>query len=366
MTGITEEDEHVVDVFDPVRAHRRLQRSRRRRTVILLFLLVVVPITVVVVVGGWFWFQLDPPGKPGAAVQIEVTKGWGVPEIGDELANRDVIGSSLVFQTYARVKSAGPFQAGTYTLRKHLGVRGAIDVLERGPQFTGVQLAVIPGRRLSEIAATIDAKAPWLDGAKFLQLAQSGAVRSKFEPQGSNNLEGLLWPDTYEVAKSESERDLLRTMVRQFDEEATAAGLRATTNVQGLGPYDLVKVASLIQSEAKLDKDRPLIASVIYNRLRDGMPLQIDAAVLYGVGKRSGLTRADLDTPGPYNTYLNKGLTPTPIAGITRVSLRAALHPATTDFLYYVVADANGGHAFAKTYEEHLKNVEAARAKGLL
>jgi UPF0755 protein len=361
-----DDDRSVDDGFDPLHAHRRVQRSRRRRTVVLLVLLVVVPLAVVLGAGGWFWWQLDPPGDPGARVRVEVTKGWGVPEIAEELTNRDVIGSSFVFETYSRLKGAGPFQAGTYTLREHMGVRGAIDVLEKGPVVSGQKLAIIPGQRLGEIASAVEKQVPWLDAAKFLRVAQSGAVRSKFEPAGSDNLEGLLWPDTYQIGKGENETDVLRTMVRQFDKEATAAGLRPTTDVEGHSAYDVVTVASLIQSEAKLERDRPLIASVVYNRLRADMPLGIDAAVMYGAGTRSPLTREQLDTPGPYNTYLNKGLTPTPISGVTTASLRAALHPAQSDFLYYVIGDADGGHVFAKTYEEHLQNVEAARAKGLL
>jgi UPF0755 protein len=311
------------------------------------------------------WWQLDPRGEPGARVQIEVTKGWGVPEIANELASRDVVGSSLVFQTYSRLKGAGPFQAGTYSMRHDLGVRGAIDVLERGPQVRAVDLAVIPGKRLNEIAQDVADQVPWLDGTTFLDVAASGAVRSQFEPDGSNNLEGLLWPDTYRVTDNEDEEDVLRTMVEQFDAEAAAAGLDGA-NVRGLGPYDIVKVAALIQSEAKVERDRPLIASVVYNRLARDMPLQIDATVLYATGKRSGITRDDLQVDSPYNTYVVRGLPPSPISGVTTASLEAALRPANTDFLYYVIANAEGGHAFGRTFAEHEANIARARSEGLL
>jgi UPF0755 protein len=351
--------------LDETHTHRALERSRRRRVVVLVMLLVVVPVGVLALASGWVWWQLDPPGKPGGTVQIEVTKGWGVPEIADELTSRDVIGSSLVFQAYSRLKGSGPFQAGTYAMHKHLGVRGAIGVLERGPAASGVNLSVIPGKRLTEIAQAVNRQVPWLDGAKFLEVARSGEVRSRFEPKGSNNLEGLLWPDTYRVSESETERDVLRTMVRQFDKKAVAAGL-AGASVEGHNAYDIVKVASLIQSEAKVDSDRPIIASVVYNRLRLNMPLQIDATVLYATNRRSGITRADLRVPSPYNTYVVRGLPPTPISSVTTVSLRAALKPTTTDFLYYVIASSDGSHAFARTYAEHQQNVEKARAKGLL
>ncbi|MCU1426428.1 MAG: hypothetical protein JWL83_428 [Actinomycetia bacterium] len=345
--------------------HRSIERGRRRRVFVLVLLLVVVPLTAIGAAAGWVWWQLDPPGRPGATVDVRVTKGWGVPQIADELSNRDVIGSSFVFQFYARLKGAGPFQPGTYVMHKHLGARGAVNVLESGPQVRAVNLAVIPGLRLDEIAPQVGKQVSWLRGSAFLKAARTGAVRSPYVPAGTRTLEGLLWPDTYRVDESETTRDVLRTMVTQFNKEADAAGLSGA-NVQGFGSYDIVKVASLIQSEAKLDRDRPLIASVIYNRLRLGMPLEIDATVLYAVNKRSGITGADLRTPSPYNTYVNKGLPPTPISGITAASLEAALHPATTQYLYYVVAGKDGHHAFARTYAEHQANVDRARRAGLL
>jgi UPF0755 protein len=358
------DDPEVYDLYDEDE-HRALERSRRRRVVLLVLLLVVVPLGVIGAVGAWCYWQLDPPGDPGVRVEVEVRRGWGVPEIAEELSDRDVVGSAMVFQAYSRLQGAGPFQAGHYTLREDLGVRGAVDVLEAGPTVRAVDLKVVPGLRLEEIANEVENQVDWLDARKFLDAAGSGEVRSKFQPEGSTNLEGLLWPDTYKVSEGEDEVDVLGTMVAEFDERATAAGLEGA-NVRDLGPYDLVKVASLVQSEAKLDADRPPIASVIYNRLDDDMLLQIDATVLYATHKRSGITEADLDTDSPYNTYVVKGLPPTPIAGVTEASLRAALQPADTGFFYYVIATPEGGHKFAVTYDEHVANIDEARAKGLL
>jgi UPF0755 protein len=358
-------DLDVREMVDESALRRSLERSRRRRVVVLVLLLIVVPLAVVGGGAAWVWWQLDPPGAAGGEVQIEVQRGWGVDEIAEELASRDVVGSAFVFQAYTRLQGAGPFQAGAYTMRRDLGVRDAVDVLEAGPTVRAVDLAIIPGKRLEEIAAEVEDQVPWLDGARFLEAARSGDVRSKFQPEGSTNLEGLLWPETYRVSEHEDERDVLRTMVRQFDAEATAAGL-AGASVEGRGAYDLVTIASLIQSEARLDDDRPLIASVVFNRLRIDMKLQIDATVLYATGKRSEITAADLETDSPYNTYVVNGLPPTPISGITRSSLEAALRPATTDFLYYVLANEDGGHAFSRTGEEHQRKVDEAREKGLL
>jgi UPF0755 protein len=347
------------------------ERGRRRRVVVALVLLVAVPL--VAVLGGaiWFWWQLDPPGSAGATVDIEIVPGWGISEIGDELAREGVVGSSFVFRTYSRATGAGPFQAGRYELRRDLGVRGAIDVLEAGPVLTYHELAVPPGRWLSEVAALVEAQLPGRSAARFLALAQSGAVRSRFQPDGQVSLEGYLWPDTYRFTDEEDELDVLRTMVEQFDAVGERLGLDGAS-VEGNGAAEIVVIASLVQQEAKVDEDRPLIASVVYNRLRVGMPLQIDATVVYAVGvatgarPTSGLTVEQLRADSPYNTYVRTGLPPTPISSVTEASLRAAIEPASTPFRFYVLADERGAHVFAETYEEHLANVAEARRRGLL
>ncbi len=193
-------------------------------------------------------------------------------------------------------------------------------------------------------------------------MPRSNTVRSKFEPANVTSLEGLTWPDTYYVSKADTETTVLKTIVANFDKQATKAGLATSAD-----PYRTLTIASLIQTEAKLDVDRPLIAAVIENRLRDEMLLQIDATLLYARGSRVGpITNADYQLDSPYNTYKYKGLPPTPISTVTTVSLQAALHPADVPYKYYVLSNANGKHAFATTYQEHEKNVEAARKKGLL
>jgi UPF0755 protein len=156
-------------------------------------------------------------------------------------------------------------------------------------------------------------------------------------------------------------------MAETFDQRAIKFGL-ANANVRGFGPYDILKVASLIESEAKIDSDRPLIASVIYNRLAQKMNLQVDATLIYARGnpKNRSLSDADKQIASPYNTYLHAGLPPTPIAAVSEKSLRAALAPAQTDYLYYVVIDKAGHHAFASTYAEHQANIERARKAGVL
>jgi UPF0755 protein len=343
----------------PTRRDRRRPRPTRRRGRLFLVLgLLLLPFVIVAI---WFALQLDPIGDPGAPVVVTIPKGEGVSGIGDRLERKEVIGSSLAFSVYARLSGSSGFQAGTYRMRKDLGVRSAIDALERGPGQHYTTLALPPGLTFAEIATRIGAL-PGRTAARATELATTGQIRSKFEPDGTNSLEGLTWPDSYSVEDHETEADILRTIVGAFDRHATALGLPAVAD-----PYRTVIVASLIQREAGVDEDRPLIAAVVENRLKQDMPLQIDATVLYARGGGTGsLTDADFARESPYNTYKVKGLPPTPISTVTAASLNAALHPADVPYLYYVLTDANGKHAFATTYAQHQANIADARRRGVI
>jgi UPF0755 protein len=340
--------------------------TRSRRTAIVVIALVVVPLLVLGSGAIWFWWQLDPPRGPGAKVEIQIEQGWGVPRIGDELSRRGVIDSSLAFNIYARLNGETKFKPGTYELRKNMGDRAAVKALKAGPRIDYTKVTIPPGLWLKEIAQRIG-KMPGRKASAFLQATQNNAVRSPFEPEGVNSLEGLLWPDTYKVSAEEDEIQVLKTMEQTFEKKAGALGL-ASASVQGHGAYDIIKIASLIESEAKTDADRPLIASVIYNRLKQDMKLQVDATLIYARGdpNKRTLSEADKAINSPYNTYANNGLPPTPIAAVSEASLRAALSPAQTDFLYYVVIDKKGNHAFARTLAEHNQNIDRARQAGVL
>jgi UPF0755 protein len=295
-------------VDPPPPGPRRGRRPRRRRRGLLVTVLLALLLVPILISGAWFWYQTDPPGSPGARVQVEVRQGWSSSRIADELASHGVVGSALAFRVYAKVAGAGPFRAGTYELRKDMGSSAAADALERPATLSYRKLALIPGLTLGMIADRVG-QIPGLSRDRFLAAAGSNRVRSKFEPVNVTSLEGLTWPDTYYVSKADTEATLLRTLVAHFDQAATRAGLTSSAD-----PYRTLVIASLIQTEAKLDEDRPLIAAVVENR----------------------------------------------------VSVAAALHPANVPFKYYVLINANGKHAFAATYAEHQRNVAEAKRKGLL
>jgi UPF0755 protein len=195
----------------------------------------------------------------------------------------------------------------------------------------------------------------------FAKLAESGRFAlPPYLPKG-RSAEGFLFPDTYEFVKKGLDADtIIRRMLEQFDTEATALDLTAGAKALGLTPYQVVIVASMIEREAQVDEDRATIAGVIYNRLDAGQTLGIDATLLYDDPTPDGkLSTADLAAASPYNTRVNAGLPPTPIASPGRASLEAALHPEQTDYFYYVLCppDGPGVHRFAVTYDEHLANV---------
>lgn len=335
-------------------------RPRRRRWVWVLVVLAVLLVPLLVA-GGWYWYQVDPPGDPGRAVSVTVPAGAGVSQIGDRLEAAKVIGSALAFSIYTRLGGHESFQAGKYRMREDSGVKAAVTTLEAGPKQHYVSLALPPGLRFDEIAARIGAL-PGRSADRVLELANTGTVRSKFQPAGVNSLEGLTWPDTYAIADQEDEATILRRIVTAFDEHATRLGLADAGN-----PYDVVILASLIQREAGIDEDRPKIAGVVQNRLAKKMPLQIDASVVYARGGGDQpLTDADFARDSPYNTYQVTGLPPTPISTVTAPSLTAALHPAAVPYLYYVLTDTDGRHAFAVTYDEHLRNIADARRRGVI
>jgi UPF0755 protein len=348
----------------PSRPRRR--RRRRGRITVVIVAVVLVPFLVLGTSVGWFLWQLDTHGKAGKVEPVQILPGWGVPRIGQELQHDHVISSSLVFNIYARFNGDNSFQAGTYDLPTKIGVRSAVAALKRGPQINYEVLRVPPGLWLQQIAARVG-KMPSRNAQAFLQGARNNSVRSLFEPANVTNLEGLVRPDTYKISNSQDEISILQTMVHTFDTRAAALGL-AKANVDGYSAYQIVTIASLIESEAKVPQDRPLIASVIYNRLKANMPLQIDSTVIYARGKPTDrtLSTSDLNIKSPYNTYLHTGLPPTPICAVSDASLLAAMDPAKTTYLYYVLAGKDGHHAFASTYAQQQANIAAAKAAGVL
>jgi len=316
--------------------------------------------------GAWVKRQLDGPGHPGPTVSVTIPEGASTAGIANLLNREGIIGNPVVFRLYARLKGAGPLLAGDYELRKHDSMGHVIKVLEAGAPLHD-RVTISEGLTLEQIADRVG-RLPGHSKDGFLAVARGGQVHSQYQPPGSTNLEGLLGPGTYFVAKEDDDVKLLTRMVGTFDTMATAAGLQEGAARVHLSPYEVVVLGSLIEREAKVDEDRPLIARVIYNRLARDMFLQVDASVLYALPKHEGtrVSNRDLAVDSPYNTYRHKGLPPGPIGSPGQKALAAAIDPAPGPWLYYVLADANGKHAFAVTEAEFNRLKAEAHAKGLL
>lgn len=357
---VTDADEDEVE-YEPMR-EARPNRGRRLGIVLLSLAL-----AVLLVVGGtavWAERQINPAAA-GAEVSVVIPPGSTVATIARILQHEGVIKSATVFRYYARFKSIGALQAGSYTLRKHQDFDAVVKLLRSGPKLVFDRLTIPEGLTLEETAARVG-QLPGRSADKFLQLATTGAVRSKYEPVGSNNLEGLVFPETYQFEPKDDEAAILRRLIAGFERTATELGLDEAPAKVGLSPLEVVIVASMIEREAKVPEDRGMIARVIYNRLKSGTPLGIDATLRYGIHRpKEPLRASDLANDMPYNTRLRKGLPPTPIASPGRASLEAALNPTPGLWMFYVLADASGKHAFLNTAAEFERAVAECKRKSI-
>jgi UPF0755 protein len=348
-------------------------------------MVVSIVIAVVLLIGGTGWWvihQLNPSGAPGATVNFTVNDGDTLSSVAGRLEDQKVIKSASIFRWYASTKGGIDLTPGYYTLHVGENAGAIIKALSTPPAQTFISVTFPEGMTVAQMAERLSSKLTFMSPADFLGAATDGSVRSALQPKNINTLEGLLFPDTYQVSGDGSESRVVSTMASMMERVARQVDLAAGAKLRGYSPYQILIIASLIEREAKVPADRPKIAQVIYNRLASKMPLEIDAAVKYGQDPAMSWTDMKA-TDTPYNTYINKGLPPTPIANPGRASIEAALAPAGTppktdeacvglaagvkcQYLFYVLANAEGGHTFATTYEQHLANVAKSKAAGLL
>lgn len=336
-------------------------RKSRARTIILSILLATT--LGVTGVAGYAYWALGGTAE-GAPVRIIVPEGANASEIAEDLHRAGVIRSSLMFRIVARMRGlAAVLKPGAYDLRAGLGVSGALDTLKEGIPLKVFRFTIPEGKTLREMARIVEDRTP-ISASEFLRAAAVVAEARTHMPVGTpdsiRSLEGLLYPDTYDITEKETAADVVARLTRRFEAVLEPLDITARARALKVTPYQALIIASLIEREAEGDIDRTKISSVIYNRLRIGMRLQIDATVQYAIeqdtGDRKGerLTSRDNNTyDSPYNTYRIAGLPPTPIAAPGRDSLHAALNPARTDFLYYRVSRSTGRHCFSKTLAEH-------------
>jgi UPF0755 protein len=339
--------------------------GRRRhhpwRIVGLLFVL----LGVGVIVGGYLWIrsEANPSGPLGPQVIVTVPSGAGVNQMAASMQAKGVIGSTLAYRIWSQVHSIPAVVAGSYAFNKNDSFADADKVIAAGPNV--FPLNIPPGFTVSEVASRVG-QLPGHSRAAFDQLATGGTVHSPWQPTGVTSLDGLLGTGTYVVVPGETDSQLLIDMVDRFDNEANSLNVTAGSAALGLTPYQLITLASIVEKEGVIQKNLGPVARVILNRLKNDMPLQMDSTVLYAEGRDGGtVTSADLQTRTPYNTYLNKGLTPTPICFPSRAALQAALSPPVGSWLYFVVVQKDGTEAFGNTFAEQQANEALAKQRGL-
>ena len=334
------------------------------------FVLLALALTFLILAGSgvlWVQRQINPSGASGPEVQITVEQGMSTQDVGALLEREGVITSASIFKYYARLTGLGSIEAGSYVFEKKSDFSDVTKVLEGGAAKAEEERFTVPeGLTLPEVAKVIGGL-PGRSADKFMEVARSGTVRSQYQPVGNNSLEGLILPETYFITKGADEAAILRKMVDAFDQLSTQINLPGAAAKFGLSPYQAVVVASLVEREARVDEDRGKVARVIYNRLAEPMPLQIDATVLYALGlpPQESVSFKDREINHPYNTYKIPGLPPGPIASPGRKSLEATANPPAGNWLYYVLTDPTGKHTFTNDYREFQNAVNKCIALGL-
>lgn len=324
-------------------------------------------ILAILAAGAWFaaaWYLpyqgfAAPPG-----VYVDIPHGASRRTIGRLLADQGVIRSRLAFEILARFSDLRPLEAGEYYFDRAETQRQVFDAIASGRVFV-IPLVIPEGYNMFDIADLAQQEG-LVTREEFLAAAADPASIQDLAP-AAPNLEGFLFPATYEFPRHITAAEMVQAMVKKFRDEwaalpqpeSSARPAAAPASIEGV-----VTLASLVERETPLDAERPLIAGVFTNRLALHMPLECDPTVAYALalaGRSTGpLDDADLHFKSPYNTYQNVGLPPGPIANPGEASLSAALDPPPTDYLYFV-ANTQGGHFFSKTLAEHNRNVARYR-----
>lgn len=307
----------------------------------------------------WFLFELFQPfhGAGHGRVIVRIPAHATSGQIGDLLAHDGVISSSFFFE--ARATLAGKrsdLRSGVYRLKQDMSYGDVLTILTTPPPAAKVtDLTLTEGKTRREIATLLHAqgiRGNYLAATRHSPLLQPTSYGA---PRNTPSLEGFLFPSTYQLVEPLRVSALVSDQLKTFRTEFAKVNLGFARS-KHLTPYDVLTIASIVETEAGTAHDRPLVASVIYNRLKDGMPLQMDATTRYATGNYTHpLTTSELNSPSPYNTRIHKGLPPTPISNPGLASIEAAANPARTNYLYFVVKPCgNGQSVFTGNYQNFL------------
>ena len=304
-------------------------------------------------------------------ITVNIPQGSAASEISSILDSTGIISSKLAFELYLRNENlTDKLRAGTYELPNNLSFEEVTALLLKGPPLKTYTITVPEGLWISETLEILSAQT----GYDVLQLENSltsGLVTSSYldstEALELQNWEGLLFPNTYQIDIEANGEEILQIMVSELEKRYDLLLSNYSVPEWINNSNEFFTVASLIEAEAKLDEDRPLVSSVIRNRLNDNMLLQIDAAVLYALQKRkSQVLLIDLQVDSPYNIYKFTGLPPTPISGFGEKAMQAIFDTPENDFIYYLLTDINGKMTFTNNYEDFINLKNKAKEEGVI
>ena len=304
-------------------------------------------------------------------LDISIDQGSSASEIASLLSSEGIISSQLAFELYLRSENlTDKLRAGDYQIANNLEFSQIAEILLKGPPLKTYTITVPEGLWITETLLSISSQTGF-DYASLVNSLLSGQVQSNYvflnDPSELDNWEGLLYPNTYQIDLDANGEEILQVMIDEL-ENVTTRLLNEQPLPLWINSYtEFFTVASLVEAESKLQEDRPLVSSVVKNRLEDDMLIQIDATVLYALQKRKNqVLLVDLQIDSVYNTYKYLGLPPTPISGFGERSLKAVLDTPENDYLYYLLTDKNGKMSFTSDYTDFINMKNKAKEEGVI
>ena len=341
----------------PQKKPRRRRKGRVLGAIVLLF------IVGLAVAGAVAWNMLKQPAvdvAAGKSVDVTIESGSSTTQIAEQLAALGVVDNALMFRLQSRLAHAdGTLKAGEYAFSTGMPYDMVLEKLAKGPDIVYFDVAIPEGFTAKQVAARFAARAQ-IPEDEIMKLVTSGAKEFSadhpyLDKAYRGSLEGFLFPATYRIKEGTSAHDVVEMLLDTFDEKLAEVDLSYAKS-KNLDVNDVVIIASILERESKIKDEFPLVSSVIYNRLRKPMRLQLCATVLYKLPEgTTKLTNDDLKLDSPYNTYIHDGLPAGPISNAGLAALDAAANPDETDYYYYVLTGKDGSQTFASTYDEFLK-----------
>lgn len=349
------------------KGRKKRKRKVKKYPIIILCLLLIIGISISLVSYNYYSLYQKGGIKPnknslGQDVNISIKMGTTTKQISEALKEANIVDNSLFF--YLKAKNDGVyqnFQAGDFVLNTSMEYNQIIETLQKTQQSKQLKLLVKEGQTQEDIANTLDEHGivsydEFMNACNTLNFDYDFLKDLPKDTARTSKLEGYLYPDTYYLSENETAESIINKLLSRFDELYTDDMVKKAENM-GLTTDEVITIASIIEREVKYKPEKNIVASVVYNRLKQNIKLQMDATVLYAKKEHSDRTLiSDTKIESPYNTYYINGLPVGPISNPSIDTIEAVLNPANTDYLYYVVKDTNTGeHFFTSDYNEFLK-----------